>query len=143
MNVKKIFLTMFLIGIILALNTEIVFSKISNTEFKNDKIQKYVNNLTVTKEQKQSVLQLAEAFQQVFETQTSDRAKVKQVTMKINNALNCIDIQFQNEKKFEQISETVRDLTFDTKEKIKHYINFSNALAGYSLPLPSGNTCEF
>lgn len=109
-----------------------------------DDVDRYIDNLPDTREQKQSLRQASVAFRRSMidaEEGRLNEQRVRQLNNRMADAIHCLGIVYGLEgleKRFHQI----RKVTVNTKPRFDARMVLNNRSDGIATTLPNGNTCN-
>lgn len=111
-----------------------------------DDIDYYISGLDFTEAQKKAIRQLARSHQASLLVDVADSESVRQVSKKLFNATQCMNIRFPDgDEDFEilvEVSRIIEAFTANTKLRADKYIQYNLAVSGSVSKLPSGDTCD-
>jgi hypothetical protein len=110
-----------------------------------DDIEKYIVENYHDEGHRKAMLQFAKTMQANLLVDKTDIVAVKRADMQNARAQNCIFLKFDATKGDENPNiawKKIRSMSTNTKVRLRAYLDFSKALEGTVLSLPTGDTCE-
>lgn len=116
----------------------------TNSDGIRDDIEAYIDVNYPGAGQRAAARQFAASLQQALSVDTTSKQTVKQVNIKLMNAVNCVFDQFISNatKQPEAVGAEIEAITTNTKPRLLAYLGFSKALAGTAISLPDGDSCD-
>jgi hypothetical protein len=96
-------------------------------------------------EQLSAAMQFARGYQTIFDLPVGDRDAALSATNQGMRAMKCVYRKFEGgnlEKNPSIVSDKIVAMTFNTKARMRTYMNYNHALDGTVWSIPSGNTCD-
>lgn len=109
-----------------------------------DDIETHIHRKYTDPAQRRAAMQMARAYQRMLLVDKMDAIGLDQVSALSFRAIVCLDTSFvgAGAPNSAIVLEELRDLTTNTKERLKAYLAYNKARSGSVSRLPEGNTCE-
>lgn len=110
-----------------------------------DDIDQFIARTYATDAQRKAASQLAKYLQQAILADAKDRPALKQISVQISRAVNCLDMRFDGlngAKRPARVVQELESVTANTKARLTAYLAYNKGLDGTSGSLPEGDTCE-
>lgn len=117
----------------------------ANANGVRDDIEAILTAKYQTPGQRAAAMQFARSYQAILDVPVGDRVAAKQVKLLGSRALVCLYSNFDSatsDSNPSVVGSRIEAMTFDTKLRMKAYMQFMDALNGSVWSLPEGNTCE-
>ncbi|HRH05825.1 MAG TPA: hypothetical protein PK702_08375 [Burkholderiaceae bacterium] len=108
-----------------------------------DDVEAWINVQPITDIQKKAAMQQAEAMQKTLLVDLTDKAALQIVGDALMAGTFCLaDMYMPNEEESYKLSEKIKAITFNTKERTMRYIAYNQSRSGSSTKAPKGNPCK-
>lgn len=116
----------------------------ANVNGVRDDIETHIHRKYTDPVQRKAAMQMARAYQRMLLVDKMDAIGLDHVSALGFRAIVCLDTSFvgAGAPNSAIVLEEIRDLTTNTKERLKAYLAYNKARSGSVSRLPEGNTCE-
>ena len=117
----------------------------ANANGVRDDIEAILNKQYTAAAQNAAAMQVARSLQAVFDLPQGDRVAAKRVILLGSRAIMCVSAKFDRSAHATNpsvVTKQIEAMTFNTKARMKAYMNYMSALDGSVWSLPEGDTCE-
>jgi hypothetical protein len=106
-----------------------------------DDIDAYITKNYPQGAPRQAATQFAKVLQRALLVDLNDNAALKDLSIKMARACNCIYQKFPADSR-QGVIEEIEAITSNTETRLNAYLAFNRALDGTTTAIPEGDTCE-